>query len=260
MEDDYLYTANLPDGVPLVANFNHRYNRLSFYYPRLDNINSIRTPTTKFFPVEAEHATPEFDAHDIAHWMREQEFDHTFVRGDFSSAKVYPNKGSHIYEPVSDVIRDTVANLIRDLITQGRCLGGKIAVREWIDLQYCPHQNPNHYHPTEVRYIIRDGSIYVCLDDVSGWCQKHRECDETYTYVCEALDDISFPDDQARDVADEFDTLAWSVDFARDAKSGEWYCIDMGLDGVYWIPETEEWCSISGYPDEYIQHTPENAI
>lgn len=222
----YLITDGLPDGVPLVAGFHHEYNRLSYYYPKLPD--SVRTPETEFFDVDASvGGTPEFGDHAIAHWMREQDYQQAFVRGDFASAKMNPREGGLIYEPVADVVRDTVACLFASLITQQRPIGGQIAVREWLDLDYCPRQNANHVHHNEVRYFIRDGEIEYCTDEIDKWEQKHRECDHTYSYVEDDLGDISFPDEQARSVADVFDDLAWSVDFARHAQTGEWYCIDM---------------------------------
>lgn len=254
----YLVTEGLPDGVPLVADFHHDYNRLSYYYPRIPD--DIRTPETEFFPMEtASGGLPEFDDHAVAHWMRERDYQQAFVRGDFSSAKVAPRKGSLIYEPVSDVVRDTVAHLVSDLITQRRRLGGKMAVREWLDLDYCPRQNANHLHHTEVRYFIRDGRVYR-PEPLDKWIESHRDCEQTYSYVEEDLDSISFPDEQAEIVAETFDDLAWSCDFARHAKTGDWYCIDMGLDGLYWIEETEEWCPISGHGDDPEGLSPKNYI
>lgn len=256
---EYLITEDLPDGVPLVASFHHYFNRLFYYYPRLPD--GVRTPETEFFTVTGSRGgLPSFDDHEIAHWMREQDYQQAFVRGDYSSAKVYPRKGSLIYEPTADVVRDTIANLIRDLITQDRELGGRIAVRELLDLDYCPRQNRNHLHHNEVRYFIRDGEIEYCTDTVEEWCEMHYECDETFSYVEEDLDGISFPDEQAQMVAERFDDLAWSVDFARDAKTGEWYCIDMGLDGLYWISETEEWHVISGHGNDRCGKSPENYV
>ena len=52
----------IPDGVPLVANFNDDRNRLSYYYPLLNATNDIRVPITKFIPIDGTYDTyPDID-------------------------------------------------------------------------------------------------------------------------------------------------------------------------------------------------------
>jgi len=45
----------LPDEVPLVADFHDMRNRLSYYYPILRDIDEIKTPITKFFSVDGNY-------------------------------------------------------------------------------------------------------------------------------------------------------------------------------------------------------------
>lgn len=212
---------NLPDGVPLVANFHDDRNRLSYYHPLVADIDGVRAPLTKFFPVEGgtgSHLDVEY--RDITMFMQDRGLPEAFVRGDFSSAKVDPDDGGHIDSRDPYDIETVVLELFRQLGRTKRHLGGRIAVREWVP------------HDREVRYFIRDGEVL------------YRD----------SLDDgDEFPDAAAEQVASVFTTFAWSVDFIRHERNGSWYLIDMGLDGLH--HPVSEWVAISEHLDE--SHSPE---
>lgn len=114
-------------------------------------------------------------------------------------------------------IETVVLEMLRQIARSKRHLGGRIAIREWIP------------HDREVRYFIRDGQ----------WVYR------------DSLDDgHEFPDWIVNKLKREFSSFAWSVDFIRHEKTGNWYCIDMGLDGLYY--SGTEWIAISEHlQDEY---------
>lgn len=206
---------SLPDAVPLVAGFHDDRNRLSYYHPRLRELDGVRTPATRFFPVEGDtQSYPDAEYREMTRFMQRLDDVVAFVRGDFSSGKYRGEDGSKLtsQDPVS--IEQTVLELLRQLALDKRHLGGRLALREWVE------------HDTEVRYFIADGEV-------------------VYAASLDDTDRDSFPDQQATTVAAEFDTFAWSVDFIR-SEVGLWYCIDMGLDGLYWCDG--DWVAISEHP------------
>lgn len=214
----------LPDGVPLVADFHDDRNKLSHYHTRLDNMNGdIMTPITKFFQLQGSLETvPSFEYREATRFMQDINTRRAFLRGDYTSAKL-DRDGRVIDSQDPHDIKTTFANFLRDVVRTERHIGRLIAVREFI-----PHE-------IEVRYFIRDGSI-LYHQSVSG------------------VDDL--PESQINAIANEFDSLSWSVDFIKHQKTGEWYCTDMGLDGLYPDDSGNSWTAISEHPDE--SYSPEN--
>lgn len=205
---------DLPAGVPLVADFHDMRNRLSYYYPVLRDTPGVRTPITKFFPVEGDYnSCMEIEYREITEFMQDQQMLNAFVRGDYSSGKFDGDSGSRIASQDPWDIETVVLEMIRQLSRTKRWLGGRVAVREWIP------------HDVEVRFFIRNGGIkyWDSVDDFDG----------------------DAPELQAAIIASQFSNYSWSCDFIRHEKTDEWYCIDMGLDGLYWsdkhgwIPQSE---------------------
>jgi len=217
---------NLPEGVPLVAEFHDDRNRLSYYYPRLEEIEGVNTPDTQFFEIEGNAQTHlHLDYRDITCFMQEIDSECAFMRGDYSSAKVGGEESLKIESQDPYDIEESFATFIRDIILSQRHIGRRFVVREWIP------------HDVEVRYFIRDGEI-LYGDSVKGF-------------------KADWPVGQAHKVAKEFDQAAWSCDFIRHRETGEWYCIDMGLDGLY--HDGQRWVAISEHLDKE-QHSPENHV
>lgn len=206
----------LPDEVPLIASFHDDRNRLSFYHPRLTSLNEVTTPTTKFFKIAgSSETTLSAEYREITKFLQDIDSDIGFIRGDFSSAKLsQEGRVINSHDPYN--IKETFATLVENHILTERHLGGKIAVRE-----YVPHE-------VEVRYFIENGDILY---------RQEQECVEDY------------PSKQAYAVATEFDEYSWSVDFIKHENKNMWYCIDMGLNGLY--PESpNEWIAISEHTDK----------
>jgi len=217
---------NLPDGVPLVSSFTDKRNRLSYYYPKLQQINKVNTPVTEFFDLKGGiESYPHLDYRDVTCFMQDINSDSVFIRGDYSSAKVGDEKSLKINSQDPYDIEEAFAHFIKDIILSQRKIGGKFVVREWIP------------HDVEVRYFIRDGGILYG----------------------DSLDEFhdNWPVEQAHRVANEFNEDAWSCDFIRHEDTGEWYCIDMGLDGLYY--DGNMWISISEHLDKE-KYSPENHI
>lgn len=206
----------LPEEVPLVASFHDDRNRLSYYFPILNSSEDIRVPITKFIPIDGSlDSYPQIEYREITRFMQEIQVKKAFVRGDYSSAKFDGEAGGKINSQDPYDIETTVLELIRQLGRSKRHLGSRLAVREWIP------------HDREVRYFIEDGSIL------------YRD----------SIDEGSeFPDKMAEKVSDVFQTLSWSCDFIRHEKTGKWYCIDMGLNGLY--HNGDEWISHSEHIDK----------
>lgn len=203
---------DLPDGVPLVAEFHDDRNRLSYYYPLL---HDVQTPETEFFSVEG-GVDSFFDVEyrEITRFMQYLGSAEAFVRGDFSSGKYEGEVGSKIESQDPFDIETTVTEMFKQLTQGKRHIGGRIVVREWIP------------HDAEARYFIRDGEIL--------YRDSHEDVDE-------------YPDEMMEKVADTFDTFAWSADAIRHETTGEWYVIDMGLDGLQ--PHDGGWFDISEHLD-----------
>lgn len=238
-----LITDGLPDGVPLVADFDSDLHRLDHYYPQLDGIDGVRTPGTTFVDVSVDGATPTFDEGEISEWMISNNARQAFVRGMYASAKFDVHAGSHIQSQDRHDVRRTVANLVAQHVRLERPLGGRIGVREWLDLEYCP--DVECVHETEVRYFVDGGDVLYRFPSEDRFVESSRSCSKTYDYVRRSIDDVEYPDEQAQLVADHFDDLSWSVDFVRHARTREWFCTDMGLNGLYYHPANDRWIAIS---------------
>jgi len=218
METPVLSHPELPQEVPLVADFHDDRNRLSYYYPIIDQIDEVNTPQTKFFEIEGDiKSHPHFDYREVTSFIQDIGAQRVFLRGDYSSAKLNGTDGSLIDSQDPYDIQSVFAEYIRQMIMLGRHIGKRIAIREWIE------------HDAEVRFFIEDGHI-------------------TYGDTLDDVEETEWPWIQARHVAREMDTYSWSVDFIRDAHAAVWYCIDMGLNGLY--HDGTEWISISEHLDE----------
>lgn len=233
----------LPDDVPLVAGFHDDRNRLSYYYPRVQKLDSVKTPTTKFFPVTGGTSSiMTCEYREITKFIQDMNADNAFMRSDFSSAKL-SRDGRVIDSQSPSEIKYTFSMLVQNLISSERYLGDRIAVREHIP------------HDVEIRYFIRNQSQLTV-----GITKDNRLVHNNNQFNTESL---TLPSEQITAICEEFDSLAWSVDFIRHERTGEWYCIDMGLDGLYYDTDSNEWVSISEHtnqsqsPEQYANNMPQ---
>lgn len=242
---DPVVTQGLPESVPLlVESLSNSYNRLDYYHPKIPS--GISTPNTRFIDILVDDTGKvSLDSGEVAEFMELYGYETAFVRSVYCSAKKRPFEGSIITGTAREDIERTVQSLIDQHIQIGRNHGGKIAIRERLDLDYCP---TGHSHTDEVRYFIREGDIVYKNPKEEYMESDLRECDMLFSYVEDQLETgIDFPDEQCQLVADTFSELSWSVDFVREAKTGKYYLTDMGLNGLYWNEDLGKWHNLSGH-------------
>lgn len=233
------------DGL-VVGDFHCDQNFMSYWYQRTNRLD-IPQPETYVFPLK--NGEPDYEA--ILETMVKNNLEQAFIRGDGFSDKVNPHTGSMIWEPEIEEIKRTFETLKNHLINHMNTpLGNIVAVREWLDLDYCSHDREIGWHPTELRYIVRGGEIQYVTPSIHTLREINLAHECTYDYLKDKLRDADLeePAEHALTVAEEFDKWSWHVDFCLDTDLN-WYFIDMGLNGVYWHGEQEEWTTMTGQPD-----------
>jgi hypothetical protein len=210
----------LPEEVPLVASFHDDRNRLSYYHPRLRSIEGVRTPLTKFLPVEGSfHSYPEIEYRDATRFM--QDISTQGIRSwRLLIGKV---RGRHGFE-------DRLTGPLRHRNGSPRTTPAAWP-GEAIPRRTDCHQRVGASRPRSALFV-RGGSVI---------------------YGASLDDGDEFPDATAERIAGHFTDLAWSVDFIRHETTGRWYCIDLGLDGLYHTGT--EWIAISEHLEE--EHSPQ---
>lgn len=227
-----------------VDEFHCEQNFMNYWYPRTEELD-IPQPKTYIFDLE--DGEPDYRAIQTA--MEDNEWQQVFIRGDGFSDKINPRTGSMIWEPEIDEIRRTFETLKNHLINHmDTPLGEVVAVREWIDLDYCSQDHGDHWHPTELRFFVEAGTIRYVSPSLQSLVEINLAHECTYDYLQERFEDadLSEPIEHALTVANEFTEYAWHADFCLDTNL-DWYFIDMGLDGVYWHKEKEEWTTMCGH-------------
>lgn len=224
----------------IITDFHDSRNRFDHYWPRLRELD-VPTPDTTIIPIVEEDGDWTWDTTEILAFMDDRDAHRAFVRSQYKSAPRRPRDGSFIAEPTVDEIDDTVRSLLAQHDAVGIPHGGSLVVREFIDLNYCPHPSHSACHP-EVRAFIEDGHILAITppEDAQYTCPgtyEHLAADRPYGHP---------PRDLVEVVADAFPEASWAVDFVR-ATDGTWYCTELGLNGVYWNSTYEEWWNICGH-------------
>jgi|AntDeeMinimDraft_4_1070355.scaffolds.fasta_scaffold01833_5 hypothetical protein len=228
-----------------VDDFHCDENMMHGWWDRLEQL-PIPTPETIVFPLSDDR--PDFEAMVAA--MEERGWNHAFLRSDNFSDKVNPRTGSRIAEPTVSEVRRTFETLQNHQMNHMEVpLGEYVAMREWIDLDYCTDRTCREWHPTEVRFFIEDGDLDYATPSVTSLRMVNEARDCTYDYVAEQLrNDVPPLAKHVQTVAEEFTEYAWHVDFALTTNM-EWYCIDMGVNGVYWDNENQEWTPMCGHEE-----------
>lgn len=227
--------------VPLwveAVTFDDERNRVDWWYPYLPE--TVTSPLTIFFEVSPDE--DEWCEEEIVEAMNQHNLNRVFVRSVYKSA-VLRKEGSIIFEPLEKEVKRTVQDLYSQHQTVGLPFDGWICIREWIDLKYCPVSG--HKHLSEVRFFIRDGDILYSFPSVEE--METDLCASAYSFVEEMFSDVSLPTEQAEAVAEQFQGEgSFHVDFALTTK-GDWVCIDMGVNGLRYVEETDEWINMSGH-------------
>lgn len=207
------------------------------YYERLEGV--VPTPETEIIDLSTSDREP-WDSEQIKSIMEQKGWNRAFVRGMQKAAPGKIESGSIIKEPTVSEIDNTLSSLFVQLSMSEWEHGGSIAVRELLDTRFCLGKNHHMCHP-EIRYIIEGGDIICKIPE-----EVNVNCELQYDYLDDTIDSARTPDDMAREVASEFENSTWAVDFVMDTK-GDWYCLEMNLNGIRWNGDTDKWINMCGY-------------
>lgn len=238
------------DGIP-VSYFNCRENMMEYWWSRLSDL-PVPTPDTKIFEIKNEE--PPYE--DMVNYMLENDLEKAFLRSSNFSDKVNPRTGSKIREPTYSEVKRTFETLYNHHQNHMEVpMGSFVALREWIDLDYCKKPYCDHIHHTELRFLFNntgdDIEINGVIPSYSELLEKNISADCTYNYISKIFEDNppENPDEYVNIVAKEFTEYAWHVDFCLSTDMN-WYCIDMGLDGVYYDEEKDAFVAMTGQTEE----------
>lgn len=210
------------------------------YYERLQS--TVPTPDTEILEL-SEGDVEGWDTTRIRKIMEDNDWKRAFVRTMQKAAPDSIHRGSVIHKQTESEINRT----LRSLLTQTRISewqhGGKIAVRELLDTRFCLGEKHYMCHP-EIRYIIEGGDILCKIPE-----EVDINCPMQYEYTKDTVENSASPDGLAKKVAEEFTNSTWAVDFVMDTK-GDWYCLEMNLNGVRWNEESDRWINMCGYGDK----------
>lgn len=253
------------DGSPvLVADLHTSRNRLDHWLPRLESLDDVRVPETFLVDlVDGDSVSPAVggdavDADAVVAEMAARDWDRAFVRSTCKHAELKPREGSMVYRRDPAVVSRTVDSLLAQHEQMGMPTGGRLAFREWLDLDYGTCDVPAH-NRHEIGFFVGDGDVRYHFPSADELVASNLECDALYSYVRELLEGgIEAPVEQAAAVATEFDEYAWHVDFDLTSR-GDWYCVDLGIDGVYYNERRGEWIDVAQHAPES-EHSPSERL
>lgn len=239
-KDERVVEPQPPDEL-IIADFHDERNRIDNYWPRVEKLD-VPMPETVFFDLirNEDGGMPGWDTRAILNWMRERDSQRAFIRSAYKSALT--REGQFIYDDEESVVDRTVAELLSSHVMQKMPHGGKLVVREWLDLDFCYYARDD-CHP-EIRFFIEDGEVTAATPRLNS---GDFLCENAYESARDVTErGIERVHSHAETIADEFTEDAWSVDFVMDT-NGKWYFTEMGLNGVYWSTDKECWRNICGH-------------
>lgn len=233
--DDYRYEGG----------YSHPLLSINEWLLRVESCG-VPQPDTWLFSIEQNDSTepPSIDSSEVVDMMESRGWDKAFMRSMMKSADGNLAEGSVINNPSEEHIDWVFDNLVSSHFVHDRAMDGAIAVREWLDLQHC--DDPYHYkcHP-ETRFFVDSGKVLYEWPDM-----------DTADYTTECGVDLELTDGEKREVreyaeelADEFTENSRAIDFVYTT-GGEWYCIDVNLNGWTWS-KYHGWADIA-------QHRPDS--
>lgn len=251
-EDDLQVQDTYEDGLPadyepVVTSFFDERIRLDHWQPRLQELD-IPTLETHIFELEPQdEGMPEWDTGGIQETI-EALGGEAHVRSMYKSAIHMPKEGGYLAAPSEEHIDHTIAELLSQHVMGQLKTGGAIAVREWLDLNFC-HYARDPLHP-EVRTFIEDGEVKYIFPRLNKRDFVNAAGGEGLWET--ALDYIDSDADQikrwAYEAAQEFDEAPFSLDFVMDTH-GDWYATDMAVDALYFSPSKERWHNLSEHEE-----------
>lgn len=203
-------------------------------------MDSVKTPKTEIVKLNKSETPPTADT--VLNIMKENSWSRAFIRSMQKAAPRNLQKGSIIYEAEHREIQNTLESLIAQTSYSEWNTGGSIAVREFLDVDFC--KNPSHTMCTpEIRFFIEGGEIRTMTPE-----RADVSCEMSYDYLEETIKESDIPLKQAQAVADEFTKLPWAVDFVLTT-SGDWVCVELNLDGVR-KDDNGRWRNMCGYGEK----------
>lgn len=239
----------------LVADLHTPYNRLDYWFPRLRELD-VRVPETFVIDLDPSgRGFPTVDANEVRSELDARGWDRAFVRSMYKHAELDPRAGSFVPRPDPETIQRTVESLVAQHERMDMPLGGSLAFREWLDFDYSPCAVSAH-NRHEIRFFVDRGDVLYHFPTADELADSNLDCDALYSYVREMLESgIDAPIEGAELVAAAFDEYSWHVDFDLTSH-GTWYCVDMGINGVYFNGREQRWMNISQHEADSV-HSPE---
>lgn len=216
----------------VIDSLDNKRGQFDSYYSSLQSV--VPTPETRFVDINSSQS---WDVVEIQNAMRNMNIDRAFVRTMQKSAPDNIHAGSIIQDTTTEEINRTVSALLSQIQASPWSHGNKLAIRELLDLNFCMGDKHTLCHP-EIRYFIEGGEILYSIPDTA-----HVNCAQKYEYLTDTITDASPPNKLARKVATEFTDLPWAADFVMDT-NGDWYCIELNLNGVRWDNTHNRWINM----------------
>lgn len=223
----------------VITDFNDERNRFDYYWPRLRECD-VPTPETLILNLN----DGDWDTEGIESWMAANDFERAFVRSQHKSATRRFREGSFIHKRNAEVIDRTVRSLLGQNLQDGWPTGDGLVVREWLDIDFCPFPTHDNCRP-EVRYFIDEGDVIGEVPPIEG---ASFVCEGVYDHLDHVVANIdpATPREYAEHIAAVFTDDTWGVDFVMDTR-GDWYCIEMNLNGIRWADEIDDWANMCGH-------------
>jgi hypothetical protein len=248
-----------------VTSFHDPRIKLSYWYPQLPN--SVPTPETTILsdtPLEKysseigreltpdqmrEVVTPEL-VERVRNAVTDLPTDKAHIRTDWKSSLFGSDGGSVIQSLELEHVIEQLHHLRTSAIMNDFPVD-TIIIREHLDLDPVYRTSYGSDLYPEVRFLVEEGSVLdgfvdIYPHDFIGASETKQE--DVIGEVQTTLDaDYNLLENHAKSVAETFSDSSWSVDFIQDA-SGEWYCTDMAIYGVYFSEDKNKWNNISHVP------------
>lgn len=239
--------------------------KVSYWYPQLPN--TVPTPETKIIPAESldkyssklaleltEEELKEVLPPELVETVRQAYIDlgtdKVHLRSDWKSS-FFTDDGSVLRNTKTTHIATTIHQL-RSALIMSKFPVDNLILREHLQLDPIYESKYGETVHPEVRFIIEEGDVCtkfcgVYKSDFHGTTEEQSET--ILNTIQEKIDDDSQKlQTYAQAIADCFSDSSWSLDFIQDS-SGEWYCIDMAIYGVYWNNKESNWHNISYIPE-----------
>lgn len=224
----YACENELPDGVKVVAAEDAVWNRTTYYHPLLRDKTIAPVPDTAVFEINTSpNGVMSVDTEAIQQFIRERGIDEWVLKTDYA-CPIQREENVRCSTDSMQAVKDQFSVLIESVIRHEKPVGENVIASDYI---------PNQ---TEIWYYIDSGDI---IDST----EFGKHANDRPRGIVESITDV-------------FSELPWRVDLIKSNVTGEWYCIDMVLDGYYY--DSGEWVPMATKPwrDESEIHRVQNEL